>query len=67
MNPKLSEYKYMGSQNFGVQSINRSINKSINRSINNNLYRNYLIEFFDKIKNKGIKRISINIFEYFLL
>lgn len=68
MNPKQSEYSYMRSQ-MGAQSVNRSINKSINRSINksinNNLYRNYSLEFFEKIKNKGVKSITINIFEYF--
>ena len=76
MNPKQSEYRH--SQNFGDQSMNISINRSINRSVNrsvnrsinksinnNNLYRNYSIEFFEKIKKKRIKKISINIFEYF--
>ena len=69
MNPKQPGYSIIGSQNFGEQSINksinRSINKSINRSINNNINRNNTIEFFENIKSKGIKRLNINIFQYF--
>lgn len=71
MNPKQSRYSIVGSQNFGVQSINKSINKSINRSINKSINNNYnrsnSIEFFENIKSKGIKRVTINIFEYFCL
>lgn len=67
MNQKQSDYKYMGSQNFGNQSFNRSLNRSISRSLynNNNLIRNYSVDFLENIISKGIKKINMNIFEYF--